>query len=519
MPDFNTTLTQASGITVLRPTAALSISGAGSQMPAAAVAVMERGPVGKSFRVTGKTYKALCGKSLHPTVGDNREWEGMRHIADAVKGVAYIDVVRVVPSDAAYPFLSFMIDGDGGNDEPVVPSTSAYGVDPTVPASSWLTIWPINGDPSVDVKVVIEVVDAAKKEILVAFYDASGSSDVLIGSKIEASLDVTAKNDVGESIYLPSLLEDKGHEYSVVVDPSADLTNVGLLEATFTGGTNGTLSTLVAQDYMDAWDLLDNPSLGWKSGFAAGIYDATVLAHANAICASRLAAFPLDAPPWMTELDAIDWMKANCPYNYEGRAYHYNYYANDEHGGKAAWGVSGRVTALKAACIGRPTKHTAVSGHHFVPAGNDEWGRIARAGVEPVHVKGLATRDEYVAVGLNYIAQGIYIDDCLATSLAKDAFRYEHTSSVLNAMGYDLAAALQGVKFRPEASTGDTLQDLGDDLALRYFNSGALTQPKTIENPFVVEVTQVEDDLWSVIIGLRVGGITRRIAVQFQQLN
>ncbi len=514
MSDFNTTLTQGPGITVFKPTASPTSSGSGSAVPSAAVAVMSRGPVGRPFRVTADDFEAICGKPLHMREGEHAE--GLRHVADALNGSLYVDLVRVAPADARYPVTSFITDSDG-DDEAVVTAAVAFGTDPTEPASSWLTIWPTNGDASTDVKVLISNVDAAAKTFDLAFMDTSGTSDVQIGKTISASTEVDAKDDRGLAKYLPSILSDNGYGYECIVDPAVNLLELGILESNFIGGTGGTITDLVAADYVTAWELLDSGDLAWRAGFAAGIYEATVLQKAQDICDARLAEFRFDAPPYKTEADAIIWLAANAPVGWLSRAYHYPYFANDAvYGGQSLWGLSGAQTANKAKCVALPTSAASVAGWLFVPAGKER-GRVGRGGVKPLHFAGKATPDELFNARLNTTAQGIYVNDCLSMSPKDDDFKFEATGAVIAAMAYDMTSAIDSQRFAPEGNTLKALQDLAKDVIQRYFDSKSLVQPNSLDVPYEIIITHPESDYFHIAIHSKVGGTTRRMGVQFRQ--
>jgi len=504
---FSTTLGVGAGTTVFKPQAAPQLAGQGASVPSAAVAVMTRGPVGRPFRVTGKTFADLCGKPL--PMRDGTPAEGLRHIEEALKGSEYVSAVRVAPSDAKYPLLSFIADTDGGDDQAVVGEGIAYGTAATMAANAWLAVWPVNGDPSATVTVKVVVTDAAKGRFTVQF----GTGPV-----ISASTKVDDTDDRGQTLYLPAVLEDGNYGYEGLVDEAADLTKTGILESLFIGGTNGDISTLVAQDYIDAWALLANAEPTWMAGFAAGIYDASVLAAAYSACEARMVEFRYDAPPSMTEADAVTWMDANGPKGYLARAYHYPYYASDtRYGGRSLWGISGVQTANKAKCVALPTEHAAVVGWLFVPAGEAR-GAIGRGGVKPVHVTGHASKKELVDARLNTTIEGAYANDCLSTAPEENDLKLEQVGAVLSAMAYDFVAAVKSVQFSPDGTTLKGLQSLADDLAERYYLSGSLVDPENPDLvPYVIEITQPESDYWHVSITLKVTGVARRIGIQFLQ--
>lgn len=504
---FSTTLGVGAGITVFKPSAAPRLASQGSSVPSAAVAVMNRGPVGRPFRVTSKTFEAICGKPLSMRKGV--EAEGLRHVSDALKGSEYVSLVRVMPSDAAFPILSLITDGDGGNDEAIVTSASAYGTDAVMPAGAWLTIWPVNGDPSIDVTVTVVVTDAAKGLFTIKIGD---------GATISASVKEDAVDDRGLPLYLTTILEAAGSEYECLISDTADLSATGILTGDFTGGTNGTNSTLVANDYVNAWGLLETADLTWKAGFAAGIYETAVLVAAASACEKRMAEFRFDASPALTELEAVAWMISDAPKSYLARGYHYPYRANDPfYGGKSSWGISGVQTANKAKCVALPTNHASVSGWMFVPAGKTR-GFIGRGGVVPLHMAGKASDIELVGARLNTTFEGIYTNDCLSTATEENDLKLEQVGAVLSAMAIDFASALESIRFSPDGATYDALVSLSDDLTQRYYDSGSLVDPEDPDLvPYLIEITQPESDYWHISITLKVTGVARRIGIQFLQ--
>jgi hypothetical protein len=503
---FSTTIGVGAGLYVFKPTAAPRLASQGASIPSAAVAVMDRGPVGRPFRVTGKTVTAICGKPLSMRKG--KVAEGLRHVDDALVGSEYVSLVRVVPSDARFPVLSLMSDANGGSDEVVVVSNETYGTDVVMPANSWLTIWPVNGDPSDTVDITATVTDAAKGLFTIKIGE---------GSAFPASVNEEDVDDRGQSLYLTTVLEDGGYEYECLVSDTADLTKVGILTGTFTGGTNGTNSTLVANDYVNAWALLESADLSWRAGFAAGIYDATVLAAAALACEKRMAEFRYDVDPALTEQAAVAWMKTDGPKSYLARAYHYPYRANDEfYGGKSTWGISGTQTANKAKCVALPTNHAAVSGWMFVPAGESR-GAIGRGGVTPLHVTDKASAKELMDARLNLTFEGIYANDCLSTAAEENDLKLEQVGAVLSAMAIDFASAVESIRFSPDGATEEGLITLSDELTERYYDSGSLVDPETLEVPYVIEITQPESDYWHIAITLKVTGVARRIGIQFKQ--
>ena len=513
MQEISRSLTTAPGITVFPPTAAVTLAGAGSAMPCAAVAVLEKGPVGKPFKVTSKTLTNRCGRIFPRSEGD---WtEGIRHIKDALTVCEHAYVVRVAPSDAKFPSITFMLDAVDG-DEAAVAVAHSYGTEVAMADSAWLTLFPENGDPNIGTKVDVTVTDADAGLFSILFTYADETT-----LTVEGSVDPEATDDNGQSIYLPSILKEGENDYgyTAYVKPNADLNTVGLLSAEFTDGTNGTLTSLVADDYSNAWALLDNWDLDWRVAFAAGIYESAALHAAYAVCEKRMAGFFWDAPTYMTQEEALAWGEANGPAGIFSRFHHYNYLVDDDvFQGRTHWGVSGRMAANAAKVVQKPTGHAAVSGHFYVPAGQVD-GAIGRGNPELITPNGAASGDQLVAGRMNTTAKGLYNNDCLAFWSKQDPFRFMQTSTTIAAMSFELAAALDSLRFQPVSNLQTTVEELANELAERYNSAGALVKPKGIDSQYYIEVTVPEEDYIHVEIGLKVTGVARRFGIQFRQMR
>jgi hypothetical protein len=95
-------ITNAAEITVLRLIDNTYKTGGGPVSVGATVLVASKGPVGKVTQVRDDNWEDIFGTPLSRR---SSFMEGLRHLADAVKECNYVNVVRVVKSDARFPSL------------------------------------------------------------------------------------------------------------------------------------------------------------------------------------------------------------------------------------------------------------------------------------------------------------------------------------------------------------------------------------------------------------------------------
>ncbi len=95
-------ITNAAEITVLRLIDNTYKTGGGPVSVGATVVVASKGPVGKVTQVRDDNWEDIFGSPLSRR---SSFMEGLRHLADAAKECNYVNVVRVVKSDARFPSL------------------------------------------------------------------------------------------------------------------------------------------------------------------------------------------------------------------------------------------------------------------------------------------------------------------------------------------------------------------------------------------------------------------------------
>ncbi|MET4696637.1 hypothetical protein [Endozoicomonas lisbonensis] len=521
-------VTAAPGVYVLPPIDNNFSLATDLSVTAATAVVMRRGEVGKPFTVTRANWQDKCGKPLPMSHG--AEAEGMRHVKDALEGCDRVTLVRVIASDAKYPVIQLKPATGGGEpagkkaqkkaqadkDMDVVTEALPYGNDVKLADGAILAVWPKDGDPSDNRRVVISNVDADKGRFSILFQEKiSGEFVNIPNESFVAGLGEDDKDDENRTVYLPALLEERGSRFRAAVALNASVSSLDKVEGEFAGGTNG--GKPKADDFKKAWSMLGAPQLDIDLMFAAGQYDANVIADYLHIASGKLAQFRYDIPPALTEKAAIEWIRDAQINNYLCQGYHYPYRANDEwFGGKSIWGVSGTATAGKGRCLTAPTGRVDVRGAHFTNAG-DNRGVVGRRGVEPLHYTDQVEPAELAAARINPVNNGAVIGDCLTTWNAENYLRFEHVGAVLNDISHEFVKAARIVKFEPDGLTEGALLDMCRDICDARVQSGALVTPRNPEDgdePYQIMIEQVELDLWQVTIAVCVTGVGRRIAMQ-----
>ena len=519
---INSVVTQASGVFVLKPIDNNHSSSGQSQLIPACVVYANKGPVGKPVRVSGDDWQSVFGRPLPMSAGEKAE--GLRQLKDALSVCSSAVVVRAMPDNALYPVVTFSgakssaAPAKTGDKAAVKSATAqsalAYGVEPTMPAGGWLSVWPVDGDPSVNRSVAIESVDAGKKRFVLAIKETvNGQERVLESHKV--GLDPDDVDDLGLSAYAPAVLENSNSRFRCLLTAGTQITDVVAQAIVFSGGTNGSDPT--TDNWKAAWDLLKSDDVDYTHGFAAGIYDKAVLAHAAGICSSRLSQFKLDVPPSMTEEAAKAWLTELNVDDYQVQAIHYPYKALDEwFGGKSVWGASGELIAAKARCFQTPTGHAAVAGVHFAPAG-EKRGRIARRNIEPLHATGKLTPEKLVDARITPVAKGAIINDVLNLWQQENYLRFEHVVAIHNDLCHEFIDRAGAAKFEPDGLTREVLEAACRDLGDKRVSAGAFVVPRNAADgsePYVAVVEQKEIDLWQVTFSFCPTGVARRIALQ-----
>ena len=158
-----------------------------------------------------------------------------------------------------------------------------------------------------------------------------------------------------------------------------------------------------------------------------------------------------------------------------------------------------------------------VGGWHYAPAGLSR-AIIDRQNITRLSGIGTIDREAYVTARINPVsvaADGsVYIDDSLTTYSKNNYLRFQHVSSLMNAIARNFYEVAQAIKHEPDGVTQESLTNALTDLLDRFYAAGALVTPRDESqgsDPYVVKVTQKDIDLWEVEWSVCPTGTARRI--------
>ncbi|MBJ3466552.1 phage tail protein, partial [Salmonella enterica subsp. enterica serovar Corvallis] len=153
----------------------------------------------------------------------------------------------------------------------------------------------------------------------------------------------------------------------------------------------------------------------------------------------------------------------------------------------------------------------------YAPAGISR-AIIDRQNIARIPNIGAVDREAFVLARINPVsvaADGsVYIDDSLTTYSKNNYLRFQHVSSLMNAIARDFYEVAQAIKHEPDGITKETLMKAMTELLDRYVAAGALVTPRDKsqgEDPYVVQVVQKDIDLWEVSWSVCPTGTARRI--------
>jgi hypothetical protein len=286
----------------------------------------------------------------------------------------------------------------------------------------------------------------------------------------------------------------------------------------FAGGTNG--ADPETDEWIAAWDLFRNETYLCNLMFAAGVYDADVLANCIDIADERHCSFFFDVSPNLQSEQAIAWIKGTGLESRQAAVYYNPFAANDRwYGGKTVWGASG--AAANACSKGDANMTGAIPGIHYAPAGIHR-GKLERTGVKGIYPDDVINRDDFYDARINPIVAsdaggGAMIDDCLTIHYKQNYSRFIWVNRIANYIDHRFVEGAAYMKFEPDGLTKQGLTRLTKAILDQLVVSGALVTPRDPadgSNPYVLVVKQEEIDLWLVTWDFCPTGAARRIAGQ-----
>lgn len=512
-------------VQAINASATISAGGTGSDSVFAGVVISEKGQPFEIIQIDKSTWKRKLGAAYHPSLG-NVMAEPLRHVGDAVEGGAGY-VVRVVAETAKYPLLrvtqtelNTALNPSEGEPTTVTPTASAlaFGSTPTNNETTDLfVLYPKDGDVSGRYVAMPPIAGKAGSFMLtLSALDKFGVENTV--EELEVSFNLDAVDDMGVTTYIESRLQSQSQSLAIAIKDGADLgAFTGLTKTMFAGGDLGDQKTISSTQYEKAIEVLSNAMVGFTAVLGLGCYDTTVIDMLGDLASGRRIDAFMDIPPATSYSGALAFMTAMNLNNHDVSFYHFPYSAKDPHsGGRAVWGISGVAFQAKAAGVANSTG--AVGGWHYSPAG-EERGIINRREVKIL--AGVGTPDEKAMYKARINKLGLsstgllMIDDAITCRVPEDYLRFQHVSSVMNAISrqfYDLARTL---KHSPDGITERGLIRGMTEILDDFVSAEALVTPRNPDEdgelPYTLTVEQTSIDAWNVQWSCCVTGTARRI--------
>lgn len=359
------------------------------------------------------------------------------------------------------------------------------------------------------------------------FYDIDSDGDEYLLESYLVGLGINDKDDMGRPAYIETVLEQNSDIFRCNFDEDVSwdtahpaLKIVSGTKTAFTGGTNGAFDDEAAAvvQFKKGWDLFRNEQYLSPLMFAAGNYSGEVIANCIDIADTNHNSFFFDVSPNLTPTGAIDWLKGVGVESRQAACFYSPFSANDAYyGGKCVWGISG---AVAAACAQGDANFTgATPGVHYAPAGIYR-GKLARTGLQALN-DDVINRDDFYTARINPVVAsdtgGAVIDDCLSVWYKQNYSRFIWVNRIANYIDHRFVEAAAYMKFEPDGLTKTGLTKLTKQILDELVVSGALVTPRDPAdgtNPYVLQVEQVEIDLWLVTWDFCPTGAARRIAGQ-----
>lgn len=571
------TITNAAEITVLQPIDNNYKTGGGDISVGGACVVASKGKPLTPIAIYGDSTDLEDAFGL-PLPKKAYGMEGLRHVSDASEDCSYVNTVRVVNTlRYRFPSLSFLLtnltneeweagkeykagdvvvkgakmwicaydntstaenapDATGQTDwleytGPAVKGAHRYNEAVAVGEGSYMVLYPIDGDTSVNRRVQITKVDSAKRRFTLVIYDKDAMGEDYLLEQHTVGVGEDDKDDMGMSAYIETVFERASKRFRVDYMEgitwdqvegsllSSETTRTVTHDFTFEGGESGGAPELT--DWMLGVDVFRNERIACNLLFAAGIYEPDVIVQLADVADDRHIAFFYDVPPALTCEQAIDWIRSLGLKSRHARAYYAPYSANDMwRGGELVWGVSGAMAASKARC-NKIVTVGAVPGVHYSPAGIKR-GYLTRTGLKQLFPEDRINRDDLYDARINPILPsptgGCVGDDDLVNWNETNYLRFGWINDVLDYIDHRFYEAAQMAKFEPDGLTRQILWDLTAEILDQLVTSGALVPPRDPARDgtkeWTLQIEQLEIDLWKVTWNICITGAARRIVGQ-----
>ncbi|WP_431642158.1 phage tail protein [Enterobacter hormaechei] len=520
---------QAAGVGVMAVNADATLStGSGGSSVFAGLVISRRGAPGKVLQLTASNYKDVLGAPIHPRLG--LAFEPYRHVQQAVKGGDGY-AVRVCPSDMKVPGI--IISKASGDENQVeegesftlvgdyVLKAAQFGPyeTPTLKDGELAIIYVKDGEASTNRTISLENDGEDSDLLLLTLSETLSDGSVVQLETHQASFDPEAVNDMAQPAWLQTMLESMSTRLGCVItsDDSDDMfSGLTFSDVAFVGGSDGTFSKITAEEYLKALATLEAAPVNVTAILSLGCYDSTVIAALKDLAEAVRVDFFYDLSGNQMAVAAIAEAKGHgFGGSHQPSRYYFPYSCKDSATGmQVVFGISCDAFVAKAKGVAMVPD---VGGWHYSPAGTSR-GIIDRQNITKIPNLDSIDLEAFVTARINPVkvaANGdVYIDDALTTLSKKNYLRFQHVSSLMNAIARNFYELAEAIKHEPDGVTQESLTKGMTALLERFYAAGALVKPRDTSQgtePFVITVTQLEIDLWQVEWAVCPTGTARRI--------
>ncbi|QCR38737.1 hypothetical protein [Nissabacter sp. SGAir0207] len=481
----------------------------------AGVGAFARGKPFTALKITKSNYLDVLGQPIHPASGS--QFEPIRHVYEAVQetdGYA----VRVVADDAKFPVIIFSkADGD------ISHSTTAltYGTEVELTGNQFLALYVNDGDPSTNRHVTFKADpnSSTRFELKLAETNSLGVTSTLETTVISFGTEDT--DSMGRPCYIETALEARSGYLMATCDAqaAAGVAFTATEAIAFAGGTNGNQANISEAQYSKAVTALSNANVNYTHVLGLGCYSlATQKLLADLVNDRRIEGF-FDLKGNLTYAEALTAAEDSGLKTANNNAcalYHFPFTHKDQWtSGRVNVGLSGTAYASKAKGI---KKNSDVGGWHYSPAG-EERGVINRANIKPIEGSGTPDEEAMYNARINKVAVSstgkMIIDDALTTYPEENYLRFQHVSSIMNAISRAFFQLGRKLKHQPDNVTEKSLTREMTKILDRFVASNALVAPRDPDSdgtaPYVLKVTQTEFDYWKIEWACCPTGSARRL--------
>jgi hypothetical protein len=447
-------------------------------------------------------------------------------VSDGV--VTGIEIVAGGSGYSSVPTIGFEGDGTGAVatatlDSEAADSASAYGTSLVAGETEVMVVWIADGDKSTNRKLAIAL-NETKQRATLTLTDLDENGDEYTVETHVVGIGVSDVDDMGQNAFIETVLERDSdclrcdyNEAATWAQFSAAVAAGFASAVAFTGGADG--EDPVATDWNDAWDLFRNEAVPCDLMFAAGNDDEEVWANCIDIAETRHCTFLFDIGPSMKHDVAITTLTAAGIDSRQAKCYYAPFSANDPfYDGKTVWGVSGEMASAHAR--GDANYTGAIPGVHYAAAG-EKRARLQRTGVAQLFPDDILDRDALYTARINPIivssSGGAVCDDDLALFHQENYSRFGWVNRIINYIDHRFLQAAGAAKFEPDGLTYNILYRLTKEIMDDLVTSGALVKPRDTsygDQPYIIEIDQIEIDLWQVTWKVCPTGAARRISGQ-----